>query len=320
MIRTIRTTSRTWAGAALSHPRRIALVGALMLGMSLATSHTAQAVLTPGTDVIPAPSSMANSSAAGGASNSRQQGFNERQGVVLTAPLAVDGGTIPAGTVVDSHMIFLNIPDGAPETADFGQVWTFASRILGVISGTNGANLAASDFLGAPGTFYPGAFANRGLETNNGTGIAGEGYAVSGNGITVGMRVTQPGDWIRVITQGQQYNICALFDQSKSHRQGSTVPIKLQLCDANGQNLSSAAIVVKATEPLTKLDGTPSSVEDSGSANSPDDNFRYDPTLGGTGGYIYNLSTTGLSSGTWRLSFTVNGAAHSGYAVSFDVK
>ena len=94
MARTIHIPSRTRALAALSHLRRTALVGALMLGASLATSHTAHALLTPGPDVIPAPRSMADSSAAGGAYNSRQQAFNEKQGVVLTAPLAVDGGTI----------------------------------------------------------------------------------------------------------------------------------------------------------------------------------------------------------------------------------
>lgn len=47
--------------------------------------------------------------------------------------------------------------------------------------------------LGAPGTFYPGAFPDRGLEAN-------DSYLVSGNAITVNMNVAQPGDWIRVVT------------------------------------------------------------------------------------------------------------------------
>jgi hypothetical protein len=124
---------------------------------------------------------------------------------------------------------------------------------------------------------------------------------------------------MRVLTQGQ-YGICPLYDQDKAHKAGSTVPIKLQLCDASGANVSAVGVVVQATR-LNKLDNIASvEVEDSGSANSPDDNFRYDATLGGDGGYIYNLSTKGLSTGTWVLSFTVNGAAHSTYAVRFDVK
>ena len=41
----------------------------------------------------------------------------------------------------------------------------------------------------------------------------------------------------------------------------------------------------------------------SGSAN-PDANFRYD---GGLGGYIFNLKTTGLTTGTYALEFSVTG-------------
>jgi hypothetical protein len=111
------------------------------------------------------------------------------------------------------------------------------------------------------------------------------------------------------------YNLCVLYDQTKSHRQGSTVPIKLQICDAAGANQSAAGIVITAAG-LTAQDNTASSnVDDSGSAN-PDSNFRYDPTLAG---YIYNLSTKGLSTGTWVLTFTVTGdpVAHT---VQFDVK
>ena len=113
------------------------------------------------------------------------------------------------------------------------------------------------------------------------------------------------------------YNVCALYDQTKAHKIGSTIPVKLQLCDANGVNQSAAGIVVNATG-LTKMDSTATAaVDDSGAANSPDNNFRYDATLGGTGGYIFNLSTKGLTLGTWKLGFTAGGAT---YAVTFDVR
>ena len=111
------------------------------------------------------------------------------------------------------------------------------------------------------------------------------------------------------------YNICALYDQTRAHRSGSTVPIKLQLCDSAGANHSAAAIVVNATG-LTQQDGTASDgVEDSGDAN-PDDNFRYDEELEG---YIFNLSTDGLTTGTWVLSFTVTGDPIP-HTVQFDVR
>ena len=111
------------------------------------------------------------------------------------------------------------------------------------------------------------------------------------------------------------YNVCALYDQTKSHKSGSTVPLKLQLCDVNGVNYSSASIVVHATG-LSKVDSLASAlVDDSGSANSPDNNFRYDASLAG---YIFNLSTKGLSSGTWKVTFTVDGQGS--YFVTFDIK
>jgi hypothetical protein len=111
------------------------------------------------------------------------------------------------------------------------------------------------------------------------------------------------------------YQICVLYDQTKSHRRGSTVPIKLQLCDAAGANTSSAAVVITATG-LTKQDNSASSeVDDTGNAN-PDSNFRFDPTLGG---YIYNLSTNGLSTGTWVLTFSVTGDPIS-HTVQFDIR
>ena len=61
-------------------------------------------------------------------------------------------------------------------------------------------------------------------------------------------------------------------------------------------------------------------IVDSGNAN-PDYTFRYDATLGGVGGgYIFNLSTKGLASGQYVLSFYA-GSDHSFfYTVKFEVK
>lgn len=118
------------------------------------------------------------------------------------------------------------------------------------------------------------------------------------------------------VTYTVRYGLCVLYDQSKAHRSGSTVPIKLQLCDASGANVSSASIAV-AAQGLVKVDNSASSVvEDSGNAN-PDGNFRYDAALGG---YIFNLSTKGLTTGTWKLPFDVAGQSSSAYYVKFDVK
>lgn len=35
-------------------------------------------------------------------------------------------------------------------------------------------------------------------------------------------------------------------DRSKGHESGSTIPVKIRICDVNGRNVSSRSIVVKA--------------------------------------------------------------------------
>jgi trimeric autotransporter adhesin len=99
------------------------------------------------------------------------------------------------------------------------------------------------------------------------------------------------------------YNICVLYDQTQVRKAGSTIPIKLQLCDANGGNVSAPDIVVHAVFVQFVSGSVPPVVpDDSGDAN-PDSDFRFDGTIGTTGGYIFNLSTTGLTAGAWTLTF-----------------
>jgi hypothetical protein len=114
------------------------------------------------------------------------------------------------------------------------------------------------------------------------------------------------------------YNICPLYDSTKAVHSGSTVPIKLQLCDASGNDMSSSGITVHATGLTQISTSTSGAVQDSGNSN-PDNDFRFDPTLGTTGGYIFNLSTKGLTTGTYNLNFTVAGSS-SVYSTQFQVK
>jgi hypothetical protein len=138
--------------------------------------------------------------------NTGMQGFNEAQGVLTTAAYAVDGGgAIPIDTLVDSHMIFLNSEGGTRLSHD-DVTWTFDGLILGVMSDSYGTLEAASTLeLGAPGTNYtstfPGSgpappYSARGLESNDDYIISADGMS-----ITVSMIVTEPGDWIRVVTE-----------------------------------------------------------------------------------------------------------------------
>jgi hypothetical protein len=114
------------------------------------------------------------------------------------------------------------------------------------------------------------------------------------------------------------YGVCLLYDPIKAAHSGATLPIKLQLCDANGNDVSSWSITLHATSVTQLSTSTSGQVEDAGNAN-PDNDFRYDASLGPTGGYIFNLKTTGLSTGTYNLNFTVTGDSGA-YSAPFQVK
>lgn len=158
---------------------------------------TLYGALISGPDIIAAPSSVVNNAVDGGAENTSQQAFNEKQNVTLTVALDTDAGVgeIPIGTIVNSQMIFFNTA-GSADVTDVNQTWTFDGLILGVMSDSDGLlEVASNAVLGAAGTTYPTSFAGRGLELSG-----GDSYSFVGNTITVTMRVTEPGDWIRVVT------------------------------------------------------------------------------------------------------------------------
>jgi hypothetical protein len=94
-----------------------------------------------------------------------------------------------------------------------------------------------------------------------------------------------------------------LYDQNVTRKSGSTIPIKLKLCDATRRNVSSWSVKLTAETVMRVSDNADGPLDDAGSAN-PDANFRYD---GGLGGYIFNLKTTGLTTGTYALEFSVTG-------------
>jgi hypothetical protein len=155
-----------------------------------------------GASIIDAPADITSS----GATNLVIQAFNEASGVILGHDLAVDNGSISAGNVVDSHMIFLNSPEGISVSGGFTALglisFTFSTAILGVMSDSKGLLEIASSYvpgtlthyLGAEGTLYPvDWYYSRGMERT-------DLYEIAGNTIRLRMGVTSPGDWIRVVT------------------------------------------------------------------------------------------------------------------------
>jgi len=112
-----------------------------------------------------------------------------------------------------------------------------------------------------------------------------------------------------------RFQVCPLYDQNVAKKSGSAYPIKIQLCDSTGNNLSSPSIVVHAVSVIRTSVNTPVELDDTGNAN-PDLDFRYDPTLTG---FIFNLSPKGYAGGTYSLNFTATGD-RTMHTVAFAVK
>jgi hypothetical protein len=96
--------------------------------------------------------------------------------------------------------------------------------------------------------------------------------------------------------------------RAKGHESGSTIPVKIRVCDANGRSVGSRSLVVTAVG----LSPT-GSLNDSGKAN-PGNRFRFDD-----GKYIFNLSTKSLAPGAYTLDYTI-GNDPTVYHYSFTVR
>ncbi|HEX8116987.1 MAG TPA: MBG domain-containing protein, partial [Pyrinomonadaceae bacterium] len=112
------------------------------------------------------------------------------------------------------------------------------------------------------------------------------------------------------------YGVCALYDPEKAAQTNSTIPVKLQLCNAAGADVSTPTAVMQATGVVFISTQIPAQLADAGDAN-PDFNFRY--VAGTPGAYIFNLSTKGYAPGTYLLNFVVSGDPVP-HAVKFSVR
>lgn len=123
---------------------------------------------------------------------------------------------------------------------------------------------------------------------------------------------------LQLVSYSVTYALCLLYDPTRSVQGGSTIPLKLQLCDANNTDVSSSSVLVHAVSLVQTSTNSSETIQASGSAN-PDNDFRFDPTLGPTGGYIFNLSTKGFTTGSYQLTFTA-GADPLPHALNFQVR
>jgi hypothetical protein len=190
----------------------------------------------------------------------------------------------------------------------FGQSVTFTATVSSAADGAPTGTVAFSDGATSLGT---SALAS-GQATFTTSSLSIGSHSITGQ--YGGDRISSGSSGS--LTQNVTYGICPLFDQTRSVHSGATFPIKLQLCDGNGNDISSSAIIVHATSVIavSGFSGTPDSP---GNAN-PDTDFRFDATLGTSGGYIFNLSTGGLAAGSYSLQF-VAGSDPITHSVNFGV-
>lgn len=169
-----------------------ALLAALTTAAFTATGASAAIVGVAGDVVQIAPPANVNNATPG--DNDVAKAFDELQQFTLTSALTTDQGIIAAGTTISSHMILFNRASGSASVNASGGV-SFSGDVLGTMSDLNGALLDASDYLGAPGTTYQSGFSNRGLESNDSLTL------VPTDSVLFSFNVSQPGDWVRVITE-----------------------------------------------------------------------------------------------------------------------
>ena len=196
------------------------------------------------------------------------------QTVVLTASVTTAAGTVNDGTVTFTVSNAANTVIGTP--------------VVGTVSG----GVATANYT-LPGGTTPQAL----TITGEFSGSANEDTAASSDTATLSV----------------SFNICLLYDPTKAVKSGATYPIKIQLCDVNGNNVSSAGFVVHATNIEQVSTSTSGDVITTGNANE-DNDFRFD-----NGSYILNLKTTGLTTGTYNLYFTA-GDDPVLHSVQFQVK
>lgn len=138
--------------------------------------------------------------------NSALFAFDERQSAILNSPLTVNitpgggSGTIPAGTAVSSHYVFVD-PD---TTQTITGTVDFSDDILGII--TEESDLDDSAFLGATATNYlsPGLL---GLESTDTVSIS----STDPQQVEVDFTASSPGDYVRVITVPEPASLALLL-------------------------------------------------------------------------------------------------------------
>ena len=132
---------------------------------------------------------------------------------------------------------------------------------------------------------------------------------LAGNTTTVAVPYT-------VVIPPPLFRIRALYDPLMAHNSGSAIPIRLQVENADGVNISSSNLIVEALFVSSGTEIGPAEEEalDAGQSN-PLGRFRFVSD----GAYLFNLKTTGLKPGPYVLVLRIAGDTAL-YAVPFLIR
>jgi hypothetical protein len=178
--------------------------------LAMASAQASIVSVTGAAVQIAAPgSAIANTSLE---SNTQARVFSELQNFTLSQAAAVNAtttglfdaaadltpGTISIGTLVSSYYLHADPVGAGGVTYRFVGSVTFDSDILGIAALNN--ELIATNFLGAPGTTYPGAGAVNGVDFPDNT----DSFTVSGDRRTLSFSLLAwaGSDALRVVTAG----------------------------------------------------------------------------------------------------------------------
>jgi len=119
------------------------------------------------------------------------------------------------------------------------------------------------------------------------------------------------------VSYSVSYNVCILYNPTNAVKSGATIPLKLYLCDASGKDVSNSGVIVHATKLIQVSTQATDAIVTAGNAN-PDNDFRFDSTLGPAGGYIFNLQAK-LATGVYSLFFTAGNDPSTSHFLTFQV-
>lgn len=229
----------------------------------------------------------------------------------LTFTWSENGSTLGTGA-----QITVTLPIGTHSitlTADDGRGGTGTSTVAVTVQDTTPPKLALPGDITLVATSAAGANASFGASATDlvdgsvavtCTPTPGSLFAVGATAVkcsaTDAHRNTSTGSFTVTVV----YDICLLYPVI-ARRSGSTYPIKLQLCTANGINLSSPAIKVHAIAVVNLATGAAVPLDDSDrlhrDRSDRDADFRYRPALAG---YLFNLSLDDYRPGSYAVVFT----------------